>query len=79
MIVGAGYSSSRRVGEVLTNSYGCFPHVRNGEAVLDAAGVEMFVSTRAFVPLDYDVSAAEKVLHRGVACVVEIVYERKIE
>ena len=41
--LGAGYSSSRHRGEVLTNSYGCLPHVEGG--------LEFTMAIRTSVPL----------------------------
>lgn len=54
--LGAGFSSSRRVGEIVHNAYGCFP----------AAGVELLYSAEASVAGDVELHAAESALRSGI-------------
>jgi hypothetical protein len=59
--LGAGYSTSRHVGEIVHNSYGCFPSV----------GVEMIYSARSSVPGDTQLYAAERALNAGITAGVK--------
>lgn len=54
--LGAGFSSSRHVGEIVHNAYGCFP----------APGVELLYSARASVAGDAELRAAEATLRAGI-------------
>ena len=54
--LGAGYSESRQVGEIVHNAYGCFP----------GASVEILYSARASVPGDIQLARADTALHAGV-------------
>ena len=53
--LGAGYSTSRSVGEVVTAGYGCVPFGGGG----GGGGWEFTVAARASVALDTDLSGAE--------------------
>ena len=61
--LGAGFSTSRRVGEIVHNAYGCFP----------AAGVELLYSAQASVGEDVALHAAEAALHAGINAGVQAV------
>ncbi len=61
--LGAGFSSSRHVGEIVHNAYGCFP----------AAGVELLYSAQASVPGDVELHAAESALRAGITAGVRAV------
>jgi hypothetical protein len=54
--LGAGYSTSRHVGEIVHNAYGCFPSV----------GVEMIYSARSSMAGDTQLYAAERALNEGI-------------
>ena len=70
--LGAGWSTSRRVGEILTNSYACFPDGSSG-------GVEMVLSARASVPNDSSLVAAQHQLQVAVAAITNAVLAGVIE
>lgn len=69
--LGAGYSTSRLRGEILTNAYGCFP-VRKG-------GLEVIVAARASVPHDTSLKKAQAVIERGVSCTVKAAFDGAFE
>lgn len=52
--LGAGYSSSRSVGEVLTAGYGCIPAITGQQG-----GWEFTLAARGSVSLDFDLAKAE--------------------
>tara|TARA_R110002050_G_scaffold105184_1_gene214745 strand:- start:924 stop:1148 length:225 start_codon:yes stop_codon:yes gene_type:complete len=70
-----GYSSSRDRGEVLTNTYGCFPISAGG---IHTEGAEFILSARASVPYDYTLDSAEALLQQVVADVVKGVVDGTI-
>ena len=59
--LGSGFSSSRRVGEIINNVYACLPGV---------FGVEMTLHVRGSVPEDSDLSSVEQVVHAAVGSIV---------
>lgn len=48
--LGAGYSTSRNVGEITSVAYGCFPVLDNNGAPIMDQGLELVVASRAIVP-----------------------------
>ena len=88
--LGAGYSSSRHKGEILTNAYACLPvlqkrsddthgdmHDASRHAVAER-GVEFVLSARASVAGDTGLVEAQRVLQEGVSCVTRAAYEGKL-
>jgi hypothetical protein len=64
--MGCGYSSSRNVGEIVTNGYACFPVFDDaGNAVVDA-GLEFVWSARGSVSYDYALDKAEASVHQAI-------------
>lgn len=64
--LGAGYSTSRKVGEIVTAGYGCVPSWSSGGgdgggsgAGENQGGWEFTIAARGSVPLDYDLSKVE--------------------
>jgi hypothetical protein len=76
---GAGYSTSRLVGELLVNSYACFPVVRDGVPQVDAGGVEFIVSARVSVPGDSHLAVASKQIVAGVGALTAAVYSGALQ
>ena len=88
--LGAGYSTSRGKGEILTNAYACLPvlqknsrdahttpHQDDHHSIADR-GVEFVLSARASVTGDTGLVEAERVLQEGVSCVTRAAYEGKL-
>ena len=65
--LGAGYSTSRRVGEVLSTAYACLP-VRGGDA--SVRGLELLLSVRASVPHDVALRRADELVGAAVHDIV---------
>ena len=64
--LGAGYSTSRSVGEILTNSYACLP-----SSASTGAGVEFVISARASVANDGDLVGSSQGVLLGVGfCII---------
>ncbi len=76
--MGAGYSSSRSVGEILTNSYACFPVLSNGSPVADGGAVEFVISARASVSGDGTLEKAQAQLHPAVAAITQAIVSGKL-
>ncbi len=57
--LGAGYSSSRQVGEIVSNAYLCLPSTDNG-------GAELTVTVRGSVASDYDLSKVEQHVYQAM-------------
>jgi len=60
--LGAGYSSSRSVGEIVNNAYACLPSV---------FGAEVTVHVRGSVPLDSNLDKVEEVVHAAMGAIVK--------
>lgn len=60
--LGCGYSSDRKVGEIVTNVYACLP---------GTFGVELTVHVRGSVPGDSGITQVEAVVHDAIGAVVE--------
>lgn len=72
--LGAGYSSSRNVGEIVTNSYGCIPSY-DKESGAVVGGVEFTLTARGSVAKDYDLSLVDPRVQQAVSRAVDFVYE----
>ena len=72
--LGCGYSSSRIVGEIISNAYGCFPSLGGG-----GRGFELTLSVRGSVPNDSSGAQAEQVVLEAVRAVVSAILSGKIE
>jgi hypothetical protein len=71
--LGAGYSSSRFVGEITSNNYACFPVLdENGQPVPNQ-GVEFVLSARSSVPSDTELTGAETRIQAAIAAAVNLV------
>lgn len=62
--MGAGYSSSRSVGEILTTVHLCLPIYDDNNVVV--SGIEMTLSARGSVPFDSSLKEVEAVVMTGV-------------
>jgi hypothetical protein len=71
--LGAGYSSSRKVGEIVTAGYGCIP-----SATTSGESYEFSIAARASVPLDYDLSRADLVLIDAVTSIIAAMVDGKL-
>lgn len=60
--LGAGYSTSRSVGEVITAGYGCIPDAGSASG----GGWEFTLAARGSVPKDFDLSGAEAAVFAAV-------------
>jgi len=77
--LGAGYSSSRSVGEIVSNNYACFPALdAHGHARVDQ-GVEFILSARASVPGDTSLAQAEARIQQAIAAAVNLVVTGAVE
>jgi len=61
--LGAGYSTYRQVGEVLTNSYGCLP--------IDNDYYEFTISIRTSIPFDFLLQRADQEVHQVMVALIE--------
>eukprot|EP00039_Didymoeca_costata_P006844 m.93937 g.93937 ORF g.93937 m.93937 type:complete len:447 (+) comp13421_c0_seq1:203-1543(+) len=66
--LGAGYSTSRDRGEILTNAYTCVP--RSNTHPEGSGYVEFILSARASVPLDQSLERAQADLQKAISNVV---------
>ena len=60
--LGCGYSSDRKVGEIVTNVYACLP---------GTFGVELTVHVRGSVPGDSGITQVEAVVHDAIGAIVK--------
>jgi hypothetical protein len=76
--LGAGYSSSRNVGEIMNNAYACLPVLNaDGDPVLNS-GYEFTLSVRGSVALDYSLYAAENVVMTAVNETISALLEGRL-
>ena len=65
--LGAGYSSSRLVGEIINNAYVCLPQLDTATgAVVPNSGLEFTISTRGSVPGDTSLNKVDLVVYMAV-------------
>ena len=69
--LGDGWDGDAGVGEIVTNTYACFPDGSGG-------GVEMVLSARASVPNDSSLMGAQKQLQQAVAAITNAVIRGEI-
>lgn len=68
--LGAGYSSDRSVGEVVTSVYTCLPMLDEEGEPVPNKGLEFIITARGSMPEDPDVSKAEKAVFLGVQAAI---------
>jgi hypothetical protein len=73
--LGGGYSTSRFVGEIVTNAYACFPVLDESGNPVPDEGVEFFISCRGSVPKDIHLEAVDKAVHQSVVNIVKQIYD----
>lgn len=76
--LGAGYSSGRSVGEIVSNGYACFPELDNSGNPIPDAGVEFIVAVRGSVPEDVHLQQVELAVKKTMDAVVQAVYTHKL-
>lgn len=76
--LGAGYSSSRSVGEIVTAGYGCMPFTSASDNSGSIDGYEFTIAARSSVALDYDLSGAEEVLMDAVSSIITAMVEGQL-
>lgn len=65
--LGAGYSSSRQVGEIVNNAHLCLPSVGDG----NNGGAEFTITVEGSIPYDYDLSKVDGHVAAAMADIVE--------
>ncbi len=70
--LGAGYSTSRSKGEIVTNAYGCFPSYGQKK------GIEMTFSVRGSVDYDTSLTLAQEVVLKSVQELMQAVVSGEI-
>eukprot|EP01124_Arcella_intermedia_P027550 TRINITY_DN5419_c0_g3_i2.p1 TRINITY_DN5419_c0_g3~~TRINITY_DN5419_c0_g3_i2.p1 ORF type:complete len:230 (-),score=55.85 TRINITY_DN5419_c0_g3_i2:29-718(-) len=76
--LGAGYSNSRSVGEIVVNSYSCFPVLSSsGDPVMNQ-GVEFVLTARSSVPNDSTLEKAEALLQPNIAQIVKQIFNANL-
>ena len=71
--LGAGYSSSRNVGEITNNAYACFPVLGADGQPLPGQGVEFVLTARASVPKDTTLEGAQYEIQHAIAAIVQAI------
>lgn len=72
--LGAGYSTSRNVGEIVTNAYGCLPSYDSESGVI-VGGIEFTLTARGSIAKDYDLSIVDGRVQQAVSRAVDFIYE----
>jgi hypothetical protein len=68
---GAGFSTSRRVGEILSSAYACLPVLDPAGQPVTDLGLEFLLHIRGSVPGDTHLSVVEAQVHRDIGKVVQ--------
>mmetsp|Transcript_1738 Transcript_1738/g.3111 ORF Transcript_1738/g.3111 Transcript_1738/m.3111 type:complete len:275 (-) Transcript_1738:164-988(-) len=77
--LGAGFSSSRMVGEITNNAYACLPMYDSDGNVETNAGFEFTISVRGSVAMDTSLTKAEDVVHSAVVQTVSAILDGKLK
>jgi hypothetical protein len=76
---GAGFSTSRLRGEILTSAYACLPVLdAAGQPIVDA-GLEFLLHVRGSIPGDTHLTAVEAQVHADIGKVVQYIQSLTIE
>jgi hypothetical protein len=71
-LVGAGYSSSRSRGEIVSNAYTCLPKYENGQAAA-VGGIEFTIAARSSIANDSSLDVTEQHLHQAMDKAIQYV------
>lgn len=74
--LGAGYSSSRSKGEIVTNAYACWPVLDSQGRPIPDEGVEFVISVRGSVAQDSSLKKVEQAVAKTVFSIVKAVYDK---
>lgn len=69
--LGAGYSSSRSRGEIVTNAYACIPQINEQGQIID--GLEVTINARGSVPYDSSLKKVEQKVYNAVNQAIDII------
>lgn len=76
--LGAGYSSSRSKGEIVSNAYGCFPVLHeNGMPVVNS-GYEFSIHVRGSIDNDVTLLNVQEVVLEAMTATVNAIMEGKL-
>lgn len=76
--LGAGWSSSRLRGEILSATYAAWPVLDSTGAPVIDAGVEFVVVARGSVPQDTTLVQAQADVHAAIGKVVSAIYNKEL-
>lgn len=77
--LGAGYSSSRSVGEIVSNAYACLPNIgMGGQGKVDGTGFEFTINVRGSQPNDSSLLKAQEQVFVAMKQAVEALIAGKL-